>query len=46
MTGYRNRILLTVRERPLTAEPGNYFSSKSNASLVGDQLPHLLVKKR
>lgn len=43
---YRVGIQLTVRQRPLRAESGNYLSSESNVFLVGDQLPHLLVKMR
>lgn len=43
---YRVGIPLTMRQRPLRAESGNYLSSESNVFLVGDQLPHLLVKMR
>lgn len=43
---YRVEIPLTVRQRPLRAESGNYLSSESNVLLVGDQRPHLLVKMR
>lgn len=43
---YRVGIPLTVRQRPLRAESDNYLSSESNVFLVGDQLPHLLMKMR
>lgn len=43
---YRVGIPLTVRQRPLRAESDYYLSSESNVFLVGDQLPHLLMKMR